>query len=90
MFVEIAYATPDQQFLIEVEVPLMSTALEACEAAQLDQLCPDWRHRPIGVFSRKVTWDYELEAGDRVEIYRPLTIDPKEARRLRVGVNASK
>ena len=85
VLVEIAYAEPDQQYLIEVELPDKSTVFEACLAAKLDARCPDWRDRPVGVFSRKVTWDYALEAGDRVEIYRPLTIDPKEARRLRAA-----
>ena len=35
----------------------------------------------VGIFSRKVTLDYLLSAGDRVEIYRPLLADPKEVRR---------
>jgi len=35
----------------------------------------------IGVFSQKVAHDYLLEEGDRLEIYRPLTADPKEVRR---------
>jgi putative ubiquitin-RnfH superfamily antitoxin RatB of RatAB toxin-antitoxin module len=38
----------------------------------------------LGVFSRRVSPDDTLRDGDRVEIYRPLTIDPKDARRRRV------
>lgn len=41
----------------------------------------------VGIFSQKCSLDTPLKAGDRVEIYRPLTIDPKAARRLRAERN---
>jgi len=44
---------------------------------------PSLKNRPMGVFSEKVDLDTPLSAGDRLEIYAPLQIDPKEARRLR-------
>ena len=37
----------------------------------------------VGIFSRKVSLDHVLREGDRIEIYRPLLVDPKEVRRLR-------
>ena len=40
---------------------------------------------PVGVFGERVAGDRLLEDGDRVEIYRTLDVDPKEARRLRAG-----
>lgn len=36
----------------------------------------------VGIFSQKVSWDYELQAGDRLEIYRALTITPMRKRQL--------
>ena len=44
---------------------------------------PSLKNRPMGVFSEKVDFDTPLSAGDRLEIYAPLQIEPKEARRLR-------
>lgn len=42
---------------------------------------------PVGIFGKRYPLDRLLRPGDRVEIYRPLAIDPKEARRLRAGIN---
>lgn len=44
---------------------------------------PEARHFQVGVFSVIGSWDTLLYPGDRVEIYRPLLIDPKEKRRQR-------
>ena len=44
----------------------------------------------VGIFSDKVTLDAPLHEGDRIEIYRPLIIDPKDARRLRANKRAKK
>lgn len=45
---------------------------------------PDAVELPVGVFSRQATKNQALKPGDRVELYRPLTCDPKEKRRKRV------
>ena len=44
----------------------------------------------IGIFGKRVTLDKILKEGDRIEIYRPLIRDPKEARRLRAKKNPIK
>ena len=83
--VEVVYARPEQQVLIQLSVPGGSTARDAivrsnifCETSGLDV-----ETLAVGIFARRVTLDYILKAGDRVEIYRPLTMSPVEARRWR-------
>ncbi|RIX85471.1 RnfH family protein [Acidovorax cavernicola] len=59
---------------------------EAVKASDLMQRFPDldWRHTMTpGVWGRAVAWDQPLKDGDRIELCRPLTVDPKVARRER-------
>lgn len=82
--VEVAYATPEKQLIIEVDVTEGATMTEAVRLSGIDQEFPelDIRATPMGLFGRKVPKPAEqvLQAGDRVELYRPLLIDPKQAR----------
>lgn len=57
-------------------------------AAFLASLSPSAQGCPCGVWGKRVAEDYLLRAGDRVEIYRPLQADPKEARRRRARTAA--
>jgi putative ubiquitin-RnfH superfamily antitoxin RatB of RatAB toxin-antitoxin module len=59
--------------------------IQAIEVSGVSRAVPGLVIDPsrLGVFSHKVAPDQVLEQGDRVEIYRPLTLDPKEARRRR-------
>jgi len=84
-WVEVAYATPEKQTIIRVEVSPGCTVERAIELSGIREQFPemDVRDDAVGVFSRKVKLDHALRAGDRVEIYRPLIADPKEARRRR-------
>lgn len=83
--VEVVCATPERQVLRRVSLPAGSTAIQAVEQSGILQELPDLAFDPshLGVFSRRVEADELLQDGDRVEIYRPLTIDPKDARRRR-------
>lgn len=83
--VEVVYAAPAQRWLREVSLPVGSTVAEAIEASGLAREVPGLvvDSARLGIFSRKVTPDQVVGEGDRVEIYRPLTLDPKEARRRR-------
>ncbi len=83
--VEVVYATPERQKLIALRVPAGTTAIEAIERSNIRDEFPDMvvDEKALGIFSRKVSPDYELQPGDRVEIYRPLIADPKEIRRQR-------
>src|SRR5688572_10294750 len=89
MVCEVAYAQPDRQFLFNVTLPQGASAREALERALdlgLGVSCPQItaENAVLGVFGKVVRPDYRLQAGDRVEIYRPLLADPRTARRTRV------
>ena len=85
--VEVVYATPDRQELHELEVPLGTTVRAAAILSGMAERFPELNPAqcPLGVFGQLVSSPEirKLEAGDRVEIYRPLLADPKEVRRLR-------
>lgn len=82
--VEVAWALPRQQLLRVVELPAGSTVGEAIAASGIERDCGiDARTLAVGIWSRRVTLDTALVEGDRIEIYRPLRIDPRQARRLR-------
>lgn len=82
MAVEVAYATPGRQLIVKVQAPAGTTVAQAIEISAIRQQFAEIEAQPIvGIFSRKVALDYPLAAGDRVEIYRPLMADPKDARR---------
>ena len=85
MKVEVIYALPEQQDVCVIEVSAGSTAQQAVEQSGLLQRYPELADVPLllGIFGRKVENTVCLSAGDRVEIYRPLTIDPKKARMIR-------
>lgn len=83
--VEVAYALPHKQALLEVELPVGSTALEAAQlsgiATRFDGV--DLDNAKFGIFGQVIAPTQVLRGGDRVEIYRPLTADPKEVRKAR-------
>jgi len=85
IFVEVAYALPAEQVLVPLQVPLGATIEEAITRSGIRERFPeiDWSINRVGVFGRLLDMGTVLHEGDRVEIYRPLRIDPKEARRLR-------
>ena len=83
--VEVVLARPEQQLLIQLKVPSGSTAREAIVLSNILNDAPglDLETLAVGIFARRVTLDYILKTGDRVEIYRSLTMSPVEARRWR-------
>ena len=83
--VEVVFARPEQQLLIQLKVPSGSTAREAIVLSNILNDAPglDLETLAVGIFARRVTLDYILKTGDRVEIYRSLTMSPVEARRWR-------
>jgi len=85
MRVEVAYAHVERQTVLAVDLPAGSSAGEAVVRSGILERHPEieWPGTPIGVFGEKVSPGRRLEAGDRVEIYRPLCLDPKERRRWR-------
>lgn len=96
--VEVAFALPDRQEVVELNVAKGCTALEAVGLSRLNELFPDCplADAPMGIFSRPMNGRdlpapdrYVLEENDRVEIYRPLAVDPKQARLERARKKAS-
>lgn len=92
MEIEVAYATPEKQALLKIEVPEGCTVQEAIELSEIRSGFPDMEIDPgaVGIFSRKVSLQHVLHEGDRVEIYRPLIADPKEMRKQRALQKAAK
>lgn len=82
--VELAVAWPELQVVIPLQLPPGATLADALAAAELGARFPDLEVHPdrLGVFGERRKPDDALADGDRVEIYRPLKVDPKEARRL--------
>jgi uncharacterized protein len=80
--VEVACALPGRQVGMVLELPAGSSLRQAIEASGIAQQCPelDLARAGFGVFGRAVTPAQSLRDGDRVEIYRPLLIDPKRWR----------
>jgi len=87
--VEVAYALPTEQKIIALQVEEGSTAFEAVARSQIAELFPeiDIKNDPMGIFGKAIKdpKTQVLNAGDRVEIYRPLIIDPKDARAARAA-----
>ena len=89
--IEVAYGTAEKQFLQSLDVPAGCTAREAVLLSELSKVFPEADlSAPLGIFGKVVKEDRVLREHDRVEVYRPLLIDPKEARRLRVARLADK
>lgn len=85
--VEVAYATPARQEVIEVSVSPGATVGEVIRASGLLEKYPeiDLSRSRVGIFGELVRPQDAVHDGDRVEIYRPLIADPKEVRRKRAA-----
>jgi len=74
--VEVVQARPGGAEIVEIRLPDGATVRDALAAAGS-------KGNQAGIFGKRVTMDTRLADGDRVEVYRPLKLDPKEARRRR-------
>jgi hypothetical protein len=86
--VTVCYAGVNELWHTELVLgPLDSTAQQALALSGFSAAFPelDISVSGFGVFGSKVSGDYILTDGDRLEIYRPLTVDPKQSRRRRVA-----
>ncbi|MBT8084125.1 MAG: RnfH family protein [Woeseia sp.] len=81
--VEVVYAALDKQYLVRANVAAGSTVADALVASRLVEEVPklDLANAEVGIWGRLVDRSAPLQDGDRVEVYRPLQIDPREARR---------
>lgn len=85
--VEVIAAWPDRVWCRRLTLPSGSTASDALSASGWYETAPEWEasRSKIGVYGRVVPLEHALRDGDRVEIYRPLLADPREARRKRAA-----
>lgn len=85
--VQVCHALPDNAFLRAVSLPAGSTLRQAVEQSGVLEHYPaiDLAVNLVGIYGKKKTLDTVLRQHDRVEVYRPLQADPKEARRRRAG-----
>ena len=81
--IEVAAATPDRQVVLSLMVPEGTTLAQAVALADLPGRLPGLEvdENRLGVFGKLRRPDDVVQAGDRVEVYRPLSADPKEIRR---------
>lgn len=90
--VQVCYAQPDRQILLDVIVGPDATIKTAIEQSGMLHEVPeiDLEHCKVGVFGKLKPLDAGLRERDRVEIYRPLIADPKESRRKRAEKKSEK
>ena len=88
ILVEVAYALPNKQLIKALEVPRGTSAIEAVRLSGIDADFEDLsldQSLQLGIFGKVVKGEQALQAGERVEIYRPLQVDPKEVRKRRAA-----
>ena len=87
ILVEVAYALPEEQVIISIKVPTKFNVKQAIEKSGIQKKFPsiDLSKNKVGIFGKKTTLDHLLKDKDRIEIYRPLILDPKEMRRKRAA-----
>jgi putative ubiquitin-RnfH superfamily antitoxin RatB of RatAB toxin-antitoxin module len=85
--VEVVYAKPEQQVLVALKMPETATVEQAIKESGMLARFPgiDLNACKVGIFAKICALDQVLKQGDRVEIYRPLLHDPKDARRQRAA-----
>lgn len=85
--IEVAYAKPDRQVIVPLELPSNTTVEQAIETSGLLKEFKEIElgKNKVGIFSKPCTLKTTLREGDRVEIYRPLIADPKKIRKQRAA-----
>ena len=85
--VEVVFALPERQELVALEVEEGATVGEAIEASGIAERFPGQNlfDCPVGVWGQVVDREHRVNDGDRIEIYRPLRVDPQTARRERAA-----
>ena len=83
--VEVIYAKAGDTHIIPMRVKADARIRQVIEQSNILQRCPeiDLKLNKVGIFSKIAELDDRLADGDRIEIYRPLIVDPMEARRRR-------
>ena len=87
MHVEIVFALPEKQVLLEVSAPDGATVEDVLSRSGIARQFPDQDLAAFqaGIWGRPVSRDQRVRDGERIELLRPLELDPREARRLKAG-----
>jgi len=85
--IEVAYALPDEQIILELEIEKGSTVEQILQASGIFERFPeiDAEKAKVGIFGKLSKRTVTPKAGDRIEIYRPLIADPKAVRKKRAA-----
>ena len=88
MIVTVVFALADTSHVLQVELESGATVEQAINASGLLSLVSELRRGvlDVGIWNRAARLEAVVREGDRIEVYRPLTVDPKEARRVRAAV----
>ncbi|SRR6266581_1761332 len=83
--VSVVFAMPEAATELTLKLPVGATVADAIARSKLDALHAnlDIDRCPVGIFGKRTDRSTALADGDRVEVYRPLKVDPKEARQRR-------
>ena len=87
MQISVAYSEPAQQIWLRIEVPEDSTVEQAIVKSGILRQFPDidLTEQKVGIFGKLASLDAALRPGDRIEIYRLITADPKTTPRRRMA-----
>ncbi len=85
--VSVAWCVPNAAHVIDLRVAPGATIAEVIRQSRILERCPEinLEVNPVGIFNKVCGLDAKVRNGDRIEIYRPLTADPKTARRRRAA-----
>ena len=88
LHITVAYCAPGCEDIAELTLPVGATVADAIRASGVLDRRPEVAAGApdVGIWGRACAMTQRLEDGDRVELYRPLMVDPKEARRVRAEV----
>lgn len=89
--IEVAYAQPQVQSVLTLKVPVGTTVMEAITRSGISAQSAegDWSTSVVGICGKRVSLETVLREHDRIEIYRPLIADPKQARRKRARLRTA-
>ncbi|OQW93456.1 MAG: RnfH family protein [Beggiatoa sp. IS2] len=87
MKITITYADPKEPVLLKVDVPKGCTVGEAIEYSGLSSRFPEVNlsAQKVGIYGKFVKLDAHLKEHDRIEIYQPITVDPKTVKKRKMG-----
>ncbi|MCX4189382.1 RnfH family protein [Methylophaga sp. OBS3] len=90
--VEVAYALPDEQQILSIEISPETTVEEAIKRSGILERYPqiDLSSDKVGIFGKICKLNATLHHKDRIEIYRGLIADPKESRRQKAEMEKKK